>query len=171
MSLRHALLGLLVAQPATGYDLTRRFDASLRNAWHASHSQVYPELARLQEAGMIEVVAEGPRASRTYAVTPAGREEVRRWLTATEPNRAVRNESAVRFFLLFLLEPAERIPVLERELAYVEHERSELDETALRIDALPAGSPFRPVVELGMRLDSAMQDWLREEIERARSPS
>ena len=46
MSLRHALLGLLAVQPATGYELAQKFDASLGTAWHASHSQIYPELAR-----------------------------------------------------------------------------------------------------------------------------
>ena len=49
MSLRHAMLGLLTLAPSNGYELTRRFDQSLRNAWHASHSQIYPELAKLEQ--------------------------------------------------------------------------------------------------------------------------
>ena len=100
MSLRHAVLGLLSTQPSTGYELTNRFDVSLANAWHASHSQIYPELARLEEAGMVEVVGEGARNSRTFGITPAGRDELRRWLVETEPNRAQRNETAVRWFLV-----------------------------------------------------------------------
>ena len=54
MSLRHAVLGLLAVEPATGYDLAQKFTKSISNAWHAGHSQIYPELARLQEAGMVE---------------------------------------------------------------------------------------------------------------------
>ena len=65
MSLRHAILGLLARQPSTGYDLARLFDLSLRTTWHASHSQIYPELARLEEAGMVEVVGHGPRRKTT----------------------------------------------------------------------------------------------------------
>src|SRR5215207_4920156 len=106
MSLRHAVLGLLATEPSTGYELARKFDVSLANAWHASHSQIYPELARLEQAGMVEVVGEGARRSRTYGVTAAGREELRRWLLDTPPNRAQRNETAVRWFLVALLEPA-----------------------------------------------------------------
>src|SRR4029079_18379133 len=79
MSLRHALLGLLAVAPATGYELAQKFDVSMGTAWHASHRQIYPELARLHEAGMVEVVGEGARNSRTYAVTDAGREEIRAW--------------------------------------------------------------------------------------------
>src|SRR3954447_26647290 len=69
MSLPHAVLGLLTLAPSNGYELTRRFDESLSNAWSASHSQIYPELAKLEQAGLVEVVGEGARGSRTYAAT------------------------------------------------------------------------------------------------------
>src|SRR6478672_7573345 len=102
MSLRYAVLGLLELAPATGYELTQRFDVSLGSAWYASHSQIYPELARLEEAGLVEVVGEGARRSRTFAVTGAGRDELRAWMLETEPNRSQRNETAVRWFLVAL---------------------------------------------------------------------
>ncbi|MCW3005880.1 MAG: transcriptional regulator, PadR-like family [Solirubrobacterales bacterium] len=169
MSLRHALLGLLWTKPSSGYELVGRFEGSLGNAWHASHSQIYPELARLREEGMAEVVGEGPRNSRTWAATDAGRAELRRWLTETEPNRSIRNETGVRWFVLFLLDPDDRRAVLERELAYVDEEAARLDETRTRIDA-DGGSAFRPVVDLGIRMDAVMQEWLREQIDATREP-
>src|ERR1700754_3702450 len=122
MSLRYAVLGLLYQHPSTGYELTQRFDRSLTNAWHASHSQIYPELAKLQEAGLIEVVGEGARNSRTYGITDQGKARLRDWLVDTEPNRAQRNEGAVRFFLTLLLEPEDRIAVFQRDLDFV-HEQ------------------------------------------------
>src|ERR1041384_1028625 len=90
VSLRHALLGMLAVRPGTGYELAQRFDESMANAWYASHSQIYPELGKLAEAGMVEVVGEGARNSRTYAVTPAGRDELRTWMLDTVPNRQQR---------------------------------------------------------------------------------
>jgi PadR family transcriptional regulator AphA len=165
MSLRHAVLGLLVIEPTTGYDLAQRFDKSLANAWRASHSQIYPELGRLEEAGMVEVVGEGARGSRTWAVTPAGREELRRWMLETEPNRFQRNETAVRWFLVFLLDPADRRAVLERELAFVEHHAQQLGELAERLDALPEPQPFRPTVDLGLRVDAVMRQWLADQLD------
>jgi PadR family transcriptional regulator, regulatory protein AphA len=168
VSLRHAVLGMLAVEPSTGYDLARRFDASISNAWHASHSQIYPELARLEEAGMVEVVGEGPRRSRTFAVTAGGREELRSWLLDTEPNRAQRNETALRWFLVALLDPADRRAVLERELANAAAYRGMLEEAAERLDALDAPHPFRPTVELGLRTTAVMREWLQEQIEAAR---
>src|SRR3954454_24461099 len=130
MSLRYALLGMLAVRPGTGYELAQRFDSSMSNAWHASHSQIYPELARLQEEGFVEVVGEGARRSRTYAVTVGGRDALRAWLVETEPNRAQRNETTVRWFLLGLLEPDDRRAVLERELADTTAYRSGLAAAA-----------------------------------------
>jgi PadR family transcriptional regulator AphA len=167
VSLRHALIGLLAVQPATGYELAQKFDVSLGTAWHASHSQIYPELARLLEAGLIEVVGEGARNSRTYAVTDAGREEMRTWLLEGDANRNQRNETAVRWFLLALLEPEDRRAVVERELAYTEEYAAMLRATAEALDALPHKHPFRGTVELGLRTSTVMQQWLREQAEDA----
>lgn len=163
MSLRHALLGLLAVQPATGYELAQKFDASLGTAWHASHSQIYPELARLAEAGMVEVVGEGARNSRTYAVTDAGHDEIRTWLIESEANRSQRNETAVRWFLLGLLDPEDRRAAVDRELAYAEAYVEKLRAVAEQLDAVNPTHPFRRTVDLGLRTSSVMQDWLREQ--------
>jgi DNA-binding PadR family transcriptional regulator len=164
MSLRHAVLGLLAVEPTTGYDLAQKFDRSVGNAWHAGHSQIYPELARMQEAGMVEVVGEGPRRSRTWAVTEHGREELSRWMTEIEPSRTQRNETAVRWFLLGLISAADQRVVLERELAYAAEEIQRLEAIAARIDGTPGPHPFRPTVELGLRLNAVMSAWLQEQL-------
>jgi PadR family transcriptional regulator, regulatory protein AphA len=164
MSLRHAVLGLLAVEPATGYDLAQRFDKSLSNAWHAGHSQIYPELARLEEAGMAEVIGEGARRSRTWALTDRGHDELRRWMTETVPNRAQRNETAVRWFLLGLLDPADQRVVLERELAFSAAEIERLEGIATAIDALPGPQPFRATVDLGLRLNTTMREWLGDQL-------
>jgi DNA-binding PadR family transcriptional regulator len=156
---------MLVVQPGTGYELAQRFDFSMTNAWHASHSQIYPELARLQEAGMVEVVGQGARRSRTYAVTDAGREELRRWLVETPPNRAQRSETSVRWFLLGLLDPPDRRAALERELADTTAYRDGLAAAAARADALGQPHPFRPMLDLGLRTTAIMIDWLKEQLE------
>jgi PadR family transcriptional regulator, regulatory protein AphA len=164
MSLRHSVLGLLVIQPSTGYELAQRFDRTLSNAWHAGHSQIYPELAKLQEAGMVEVVGEGARRSRTYGATERGREELVRWMTEEEPNRSQRSEGAVRAFLLALVPPEQRRPLLERDLAYVAAELEHLQEIE---SGMPADQPFRPTVELGLRVNAVMRDWLQEQLDRS----
>jgi DNA-binding PadR family transcriptional regulator len=164
MSLRHAILGLLARQPSTGYDLARLFDLSLRTTWHASHSQIYPELARLEEAGMVEVVGHGPRRSKTWAITDLGSEELRRWVVEEEPDRSVRNESGVRLFLTLLLPPTDRRAAFTRDLARVEADLRQLTEIRALTEASDRDEPFAPQVDLGLRLNREIGAWLREQI-------
>ena len=135
MALRYALLGALADQPRTGYALLKHFEQSLAYAWPASHSQIYPELARLLDDGLIEQTGSGARNSKTYAVTDRGLAEVRRWLRESEPDRRVRSDAALRTFFLWLLEPAEAVERLDAERTYWQ---GVLDEF-LRIQDEPTG--------------------------------
>jgi len=171
MSLRHALLGALADRPRTGYALLKHFEQSLAYAWPASHSQIYPELARLREAGLIAQTDTGPRNSRTYSVTPDGRAEIRRWLGETEPDRRVRSDAALRTFFLWLLEPEEAALQLEAERAYW---RGVLDEFE-RIQVEPTGDDrksrtFRIALEGGIAGVEARLAWLDDAIAEVRSP-
>jgi PadR family transcriptional regulator, regulatory protein AphA len=167
MTLRHGLLGLLERRPSTGYELTRTFDRSLSTSWQASHSQIYPELAKLEAAGLAEVVGHGPRRSKTYGVTAAGREELRRWLIEAEPDRSQRNESGLRLFLTPLLDPGERGAVYQRDLAHVEQQLAELEELRAGMQAVAEPEVFAPQVDLGIRLNGVLREWLREQIDAA----
>ncbi len=170
MALRYALLGALADQPRTGYALLKHFEQSLAYAWPASHSQIYPELARLLADGLIEQTGSGARNSKTYALTEAGLAEVRRWLRETEPDRRVRSDAALRTFFLWLLDPTEAEAQLEEERSYWQ---SVLDEY-LRIRAEPTGRnrkarTFRIALEGGIRGAEARLTWLDWAIAEIRS--
>ena len=72
MSLRIAALGLLAQHPGSGYDLLKRFEQSMANVWPATQSQLYGELNKLSDTGLIEVSAIGPRGRKEYRVTAGG---------------------------------------------------------------------------------------------------
>jgi DNA-binding PadR family transcriptional regulator len=164
MSLSHALLGLLAVEPASGYALTKTFEHSLgRYAWHAGHTSIYPELNRLAERGLVEVTSEGARGSRTYAITPAGREELRSWLLQP-PTRSgkVRNEEVLRMFLLSALDPADARIVLAQVAENTAAAAAELRE----IRAAHEGASFvgpegfgQLAAEFGLRQYEAVHDW------------
>jgi DNA-binding PadR family transcriptional regulator len=171
MSLRYALLGALADSPRTGYALLKHFEQSLAYAWPASHSQIYPELARLLEAGLIEQTGTGARGSKTYAITEDGLEDVRRWLRETEPDRRVRSEAALKTFFLWLLEPDEAASQLEHEQDYWsgvlgEFRRIEVEPT--RDDK--KSRAFRIALEGGIRTVEARLEWLDAALAEVRSP-
>lgn len=79
MSLRFALLAVLSAEPMTGYDLLQFFDASVAFIWHAPHSNIYPELRRMEGEGLLDSdeLPRGERGvKRLYRLTELGYEEL-----------------------------------------------------------------------------------------------
>jgi DNA-binding PadR family transcriptional regulator len=57
-------------------------DVSTRFFWSASYGQIYPELKRLEEAGLVsgEDDPAGGRARTLYTLTPAGEKALDEWL-------------------------------------------------------------------------------------------
>ena len=111
MSLPHVLLGLLIDQPATGYDLERMMRTELDPIWRAEFSQIYPQLARLRRAGHVVLRVLGPRRGprrNRYRITAAGRRELQRWLGAPPPPPRTRDDLLVRIALFDTLSPADR---------------------------------------------------------------
>jgi len=98
MSLPHALLTALVERSSSGLELSARFDKSIGLFWHATHQQIYRELAYLEQQGWVESVA-APAArgrKRVYRVLPAGRRELRRWAGEAEDPKPSRNDLMLR---------------------------------------------------------------------------
>lgn len=166
MSLRHALIGLLADQPASGWDLTKRFQDVLGSVWPAGHPQIYGELRKLQEEGLIEVDSEGPRGRRAYRATPAGTAEVRRWLTAADADHTLRLEPLLRSAFFWLMTPAERADHLDREAAYFEALATRCREIAAAKDRgefgnSPQTSSLRLTLEASIRVNETLGEWAR----------
>ncbi len=99
MALEHAILVSLAERSASGYDLARRFDASIGHFWRASHQQIYKVLGRMDTEGWVasEVVAQDGRPDKkVYVITPAGRDELRAWTSKATPIEHLRSEFAVK---------------------------------------------------------------------------
>jgi DNA-binding PadR family transcriptional regulator len=99
MALEHAILVSLAEKSASGYDLARRFDASIGHFWKASHQQIYKVLGRMEGDGWVasELVAqEGRPDKKVYAITAAGRGELARWTSEPTPPEHLRSEFAVK---------------------------------------------------------------------------
>lgn len=171
MSLRHALLGLLAHGPASGYDLLKSFDSSLANVWPATQSQVYSELTKLADAGLVTVAAQGPRGRKEYAITDPGRAELRHWIVEVPPNRPSRSDLLLRVFFLDQVRPeeAERYLRAGERKAAAEHARYE--ELREQIDARdePLALNGRIALEWGLRFTEMHREWARWALSRLRS--
>ncbi len=105
MALEHAILVSLAERSASGYDLARRFDASIGHFWKASHQQVYKVLGRMESDKLVEsnLVAQAGRPDKkVYAITADGHAELTTWLATPTPPEALRSEFAVKLRALHL---------------------------------------------------------------------
>lgn len=88
-NLKYAILGLLNRQSMTGYDIKKAFeDRALTSFWHAEHSQIYPELAKLVNEGMIKYDTEikgDKMETKLYTITPEGHDEFIAWIKEDAP--------------------------------------------------------------------------------------
>lgn len=94
------LLGMLAVRSWTGYELTHQLRRSLRFVWPSSEGHLYREQKRLVELGWARVEKEsvGERIRNRYAITPAGEEALRRWLTTTPQEPRFEIEGMLRLF-------------------------------------------------------------------------
>jgi DNA-binding PadR family transcriptional regulator len=161
MSLRHAVLGLLAEGPASGYDLLKTFDVSLSNVWPATQSQLYSELGKLADAGLVSVAAEGPRGRKEYAITQEGRAELRTWITEVEPTRVGRSDMLLRVFFLGQVDPEQARAYLRRQAEIVgkhlEHMHAIKEFVESGEDNLSVYG--RLALEYGLRLGAAQKEW------------
>lgn len=81
-----AILGQLMENPQTGYEIKIAFRDTIRNFWHVSDGQLYPSLRSLLNSGMVrktELTAANGRKKHEYTLTAEGRKEFLEWLRET----------------------------------------------------------------------------------------
>src|SRR6266567_8657098 len=80
------ILGMIAAGKRTGYDIKAFVDKTTRYFWAASYGQIYPELKRLEDQGLVHGRPEplGGRARTVYDLTEAGKAVLEHWLAADD---------------------------------------------------------------------------------------
>ena len=161
MSLKHAVLGLLSSGPASGYDLLQTFHQSLVNVWPATQSQLYGELGKLADAGLVTVVSEGGRGRKEYTITEEGLAELRHWLSEVEPVPQRRSEMLLRVFFLGVIPPDEAEAYLRRRaIAAVDQLQGlRATEEVIRDDTRPLAVHGRIALEWGLRFAAMQKEW------------
>jgi len=122
------ILGMIAFGKRTGYDIKTFVDSTTRYFWAASYGQIYPELKRLEDQGLVEGRPEpsGGRARTVYDLTKAGRAALEQWLAAAAvPSYELRDEGMLKLFFSDSL-PGRRIEIVrairqreERDLAHL----------------------------------------------------
>lgn len=122
MALRHALLAALLDGPASGYELTQRFDAGVANFWHATKPQLYNELTRLESEGLIsgtEVVQRDRPNKRVMEITNDGVAELEQFAANDSKPAAIKSDLLIKVRSVDAISAEAVIPNLHQELERV----------------------------------------------------
>jgi DNA-binding PadR family transcriptional regulator len=125
MALAHAILATLMDYPCSGYDLRKRFERSVGFFWQASFQQIYRELGKLEEQGLVEseaIAQQGRPDKKVFAVTASGEAFLQKWIQTPCEMSPVRDELLVKMFAGFIV-PKEKILMELKEHQSLHQER------------------------------------------------
>ncbi len=162
----YLMLGMLRLGARSGYAIKKTADLSTKYFWPTSLAQVYPELARLENAGLVRR-SDDPHGARTrsaYELTEEGEAALQAWLRS--PRQApvqVRDEGLLRLFFTDALPPEDQIAVIRRvresdqaAASWIRTEIAPLADAARR-----TGTRFPALVaELSADIYSYSAEWL-----------
>lgn len=159
----YVILGMVSREARSGYEIKAVVDKSVRFFWAASYGQIYPELKRLAEAGLVEGAdaPTGDRKRTVYAITAKGEAALKDWLREPPETLEMRAEGLLKLFFSGLLDREEGAATLramrrQREeigaqLRAMEAEKEEMDD------------PYPPMV---LRAGIEFNQWFAEWCER-----
>jgi DNA-binding PadR family transcriptional regulator len=97
MSVRSSLLAILDQGACYGYQLRAEFDRRTGSTWPLNVGQIYNTLDRLERDGLVEKGEPDDHGHIYFAITDAGRAEVRTWLGSPVARaQGTRDELAVK---------------------------------------------------------------------------
>ena len=162
------ILGMIRIGRRTGYEIKQLVDVSARFFWTTSYGQIYPELKRLEEAGLIagEAAPTGGRSRTVYSLTAVGEEALDGWLgSGGELVWELRDEGLLKLFFSEGREPEAVLDHLRAVRARSEAVSAQL--RGLAPDGLGEPGPGpKMALEFGIALNEWQAEWWRRAEER-----
>jgi DNA-binding PadR family transcriptional regulator len=172
LALGDAILACLTERPMTGYELAKRFDASIGFFWKADHQQIYRELSKLRDRGHVqgrEVVQSGKPNKLVYTLTSEGRAALKHWAARPSSPPSIKDDLLVR---LCALDSVDIDPLRDDLMARLEHHRDRfaryeriLNKRFPQGTASPADTGKLLGLRIGLRHERAVAEWCEEAID------
>jgi DNA-binding PadR family transcriptional regulator len=160
------MLGMLRLGASSGYAVKKATDVSTRFFWPTSLAQVYPELARLERAGLVTRRDDprGARARSAYQITESGQQALVSWLnTERLAPTQFRDEGILRLFFADALPGQDRLTLVRRL-----RERAQTGAAQMQSEIVPVADALREsgthfpavVAHLGFDTYTYVAQWL-----------
>ena len=121
-TLGYAILSLLARTPLSGYDIAREMQRPKAFFFgHAQLSQIYPELARLEESKLVTstiIEQQGKPDKKVYTISLTGSQELQRWVVSPTAQLEVRSEFIIKAHSLWLADAEQALPQFREHARY-----------------------------------------------------
>ncbi len=162
------MLGMVRLGARSGYAIKKAADISTRYFWPTSLAQVYPELARLEQAGLLsrQPDPDGGRERFAYELTDEGEAALIAWLgSPREAEAQFRDEGILRLFFADSLPREDQISLVRRLRERAREGSTETREEILPLaEALEQSGTHFPALVGRLRVDTYafVEKWLAE---------
>jgi PadR family transcriptional regulator, regulatory protein AphA len=156
------VLGMLRLGRRTGYEIKQLVDVSTRFFWAASYGQIYPELKRLEDDGLIEggEAATDGRRRREYRLTAEGERVLDEWLRSSEaPVLETRDEGLLKLFFSDGMRPEEKLELVRGMRA--RHDEVVASLRSIELGAREKGGGPYEVLRFGLAFHGFCSEWLK----------
>ena len=166
---QYVILGLLTENPLSGYDIKKIIDIRFKFFWNESYGQIYPELKRMIEDGLIESeLQESDRGKQLYRITKLGYDELKQWLMIRPDTESFRLEILLKRYFAGIVDPEIMINHIQQfelqhkqELYILNQFKKELESID---DPYHNHSDVLSVIDFGIKTNSAYLEWSKESI-------
>lgn len=166
-TISYLVLGMVRFGATSGYAIKKAADAGTSAFWPTSLAQVYPELARLEEAGLLSRSddSQGARSRAHYALTDKGEDALLSWLRSPhEAPPRMRFEGMLRGFFADALPKEEQLELLRVRRKMILSLKEHLFDGDLRsaAKAIDAGEMRWPILlgDYGEDMLDFTHEWL-----------
>lgn len=166
---QYVILGLLTENPLSGYDIKKIIDIRFKFFWNESYGQIYPELKKMIEDGLIECeLQESDRGKQLYRITNKGHEALRQWLMIRPDTESFRLEILLKRYFAGIVDPEIMVNHIQQfeiqhkqELFILNQFKNELESID---DPFHNHSDVLSVIDFGIKTNSAYLEWSKESI-------
>jgi len=170
--LKYIILGLLARQELAGYDIKKLFEEELGDFWYSNHSQIYPELRRMEEDGLIRSRTElvGKKLEKKfYQITKSGQHLLSAWMKEPlNPPVPTRDEFTMKLYLLDSAEDPQVVRLFHEEIARHEEKYQYLQARWQLLFTDPEARKkhfgHRCILQQAILRERQRLDWLQQEL-------
>ena len=157
-----ALLGLLHGGSMTGWDLVATAQERIGNFWTLTQSQVYRELTKMAETGLVTVGEPGPRDRKPYTITAAGRRAFAEWINEEPAREQLRVPLLLTIQFADHLTPRRLREIIKTQRAKHAQRLAEYREAEKMLAGQPDQTTRLATLRFGIQHEQAVLSWFDE---------